>query len=583
MAVLHNLIPHFIHDRLKEKQLSGKLEAVTLFMDISGSTALTQTMMVHGKRGAELLSTILNRVFEPVILAVYAHGGFITGFAGDAFTAVFPMTQADVPLQAIRAADEIRQAIAYQSNQTTPLGRFYLEGRVGMSVGVVEWGIVGPGSQMGYFFRGAAIEGCGKAETLAAGGQVVVDARLGTLLESQGMRLIPHRDGYSRLAEPAQEKTQPIRNRKPTPRLAAQEPQFAARFFQPRLFENPLLGEFRNAAIVFINFESHLRFKTLKRFVTQAILDADRFEGHCSEIDFADKGGVLLFYFGAPVGHEDDVKRALNFILTFRERLATEKLTDLKWRSGITYGPVYAGLTGTSFRGKYSLLGLTVNFAARLMDQAAWGKVYVSEIVSQEKEFLFRLAGNFAYKGFSNLVPTYLFLGARPTFEKVFMLTMVGREAELQALLEAAAPIFEGQFAGAAIIYGEPGMGKSRLTHALRQALPGRATWLTAQNDHVLRQPFNPFVHLLKQYFRQLPDGTFASNRTAFELQLNQLVGQLQERAQQNPRSSHATSMSLLATTLLQKKTFLGTLVGLRWTATLIDKLDERARNLNNQ
>ncbi len=578
MAVLHNLIPHFIHDRFKEEQFSGRLQAVTLFMDISGSTALTQTMLIHGKRGAEILSTILNRVFAPVIHAVYTHEGFITGFAGDAFTAVFPLDKEDIPAKAILAADEIRQAIANQSNQMTALGRFVLEGRVGMSVGEVEWGIVGPGARMGYFFRGAAIEGCGKAETLASGGQVVVDEKLGTLLREQGISLLPHRQGYSRLAESVPGNTFSPRSRKSIPRLPLQEARIAARFFQPRLFEAPLMGEFRNAAVVFINFESHQEFKVLKRFVTQAILAADQFEGHFSEIDFTDKGGVLLFYFGAPVGHEDDVKRALNFIQTFKERLAEEKLTQLKWRGGINYGPVYAGLTGTSFRGKYSLLGFTVNFAARMMEQTEWGQVYTSQMVSQEKGFLFRLAGEFSYKGVDVKVPTHLFLGTRPTFEKVFIQPMVGREAELDALVQAAAPIFEGQFAGAAIVYGDPGMGKSRLMHAFRQALPGRATWLTAQNDHVLRQPFRPFIHFLKQYFRQFPDATHVTNRATFELQLDQLIRQLQERAQLEAK----TSLNLLANSLLQKKTFLGALVGLRWTDSLFDQVDERGRFQNN-
>ncbi len=61
---MHNLIPHFIY---KQYQAGN----------------------YHGKEGAELLADIINRVFDLMINAVYERGGFITGFAGDAFTAVF--------------------------------------------------------------------------------------------------------------------------------------------------------------------------------------------------------------------------------------------------------------------------------------------------------------------------------------------------------------------------------------------------------------------------------------------------------------------------------------------------------------
>ncbi|HNB50289.1 MAG TPA: tetratricopeptide repeat protein [Anaerolineales bacterium] len=591
MTVLYNLIPHFIHDRFKEEQYAGVLQAVTLFMDISGSTALTQTMMEHGKRGAEILSTILNRIFEPVIQAVYAHGGFITGFAGDAFTAVFPWTQEMVLVEAVRAAGEIRQAIIHQSHQTTPLGQFMLEGRVGMSVGEVEWGIVGPGAHMQYFFRGPAIEGCGKAEAQAVGGQVVVDARLGEMLAARGIRLSPVQEGFSRLTEDSLESLSNSRRRKSLPRLPLQESRIVGRFFSPRLFEMPLQGEFRNAAIVFIGFESALEFNALSAFVTQAILAADRLGGHFSEVEIGYKGGVLLLYFGAPLGYENNLRRALNFVLTFREWLEEHDLSTVKWRGGITLGPVYAGLTGTPYRGKYSLLGAKVNFAARLMEQAHWSDVYVVDEVArgEKRDFEFDWIGEFSYKGFQQPMKTYRFLGARPTFEDTSAIEraarlplMVGRETELAQLLEAVEPIFYGYFAGVAMVYGEPGMGKSRLTQALLRSLSKRVTWMTAQNDHVMRQPFGPFVHMLKQYFRQLPDKPRSFNQNAFEEKFELLVAQLQERVRSSETPSQKASLNLLATTLLQKKTFLGALVGVRWQDSLYEGLDERGRFQNH-
>ncbi len=127
---MHNLIPHFIYEQYQAGNYHGKLEAVTLFLDISGFTAMTQSLMTHGKEGAELLADIINRVFDPTINAVYERGGFITGFAGDAFTAVFPM-QPSVVHAACAAALAIRQTFAEIGRQQTKLGDFTLEVKPG--------------------------------------------------------------------------------------------------------------------------------------------------------------------------------------------------------------------------------------------------------------------------------------------------------------------------------------------------------------------------------------------------------------------------------------------------------------------
>ncbi|MFW6387675.1 MAG: hypothetical protein ACOC0B_00230, partial [bacterium] len=85
-----SVIPEFLAEHLESSRYSGEFHAATLFLDISGFTPLTSALMKHGKTGAELISRTLNTVFAPMLDAVYEQGGFVTVFAGDAFTAVFP-------------------------------------------------------------------------------------------------------------------------------------------------------------------------------------------------------------------------------------------------------------------------------------------------------------------------------------------------------------------------------------------------------------------------------------------------------------------------------------------------------------
>ncbi|MCA9969001.1 MAG: hypothetical protein KC425_02240, partial [Anaerolineales bacterium] len=141
---MNHLIPQFIFEQLQAGRDHGTFAAVTLFQDISGFTAMSQALMRHGKAGAELLADVINRVFEPLTTAVYARGGWITGFAGDAFTAVFPGQTPAAALAAAETAVRIRQLIAQQAQRQTRFGAFSLTVKQGISAGEVAWGVVGP-------------------------------------------------------------------------------------------------------------------------------------------------------------------------------------------------------------------------------------------------------------------------------------------------------------------------------------------------------------------------------------------------------------------------------------------------------
>ena len=84
------LVPHFILQQHASKKTSGVFPAAVQFVDISGFSSLTEKLIAHGKEGAEVLGTTLRFFFNPLIEAVEQAGGFITGFAGDSFTAVYP-------------------------------------------------------------------------------------------------------------------------------------------------------------------------------------------------------------------------------------------------------------------------------------------------------------------------------------------------------------------------------------------------------------------------------------------------------------------------------------------------------------
>ncbi len=86
---MQHLIPHIIAEEFQQKRMQGTFAAYTLFVDVTGFTPLTATLMEQGSEGAEILSQILNAIFEPMVAAVYQYGGCISTFPGDAFSAMF--------------------------------------------------------------------------------------------------------------------------------------------------------------------------------------------------------------------------------------------------------------------------------------------------------------------------------------------------------------------------------------------------------------------------------------------------------------------------------------------------------------
>src|SRR5262245_729376 len=75
----------------KGEILPDRTKGTILFADISGYTPLTKALMKHlgPKRGAELLTQQINRIFDLLITQVHSYRGSIIGFGGDAITCWF--------------------------------------------------------------------------------------------------------------------------------------------------------------------------------------------------------------------------------------------------------------------------------------------------------------------------------------------------------------------------------------------------------------------------------------------------------------------------------------------------------------
>jgi class 3 adenylate cyclase/tetratricopeptide (TPR) repeat protein len=134
-----------------------------LFCDLVGSTALGEST------DPEALRARMRRYFEDLRVILERHGGTVEKFVGDAVMAVFgiPVSHEDDALRAVRAASEMRAAIAAHG----------LEARIGINTGEVVVG--GEGETL---VTGDAVNVAARLEQAAEAGEILIGSETRLLI-----------------------------------------------------------------------------------------------------------------------------------------------------------------------------------------------------------------------------------------------------------------------------------------------------------------------------------------------------------------------------------------------------------------
>jgi class 3 adenylate cyclase len=107
-----------------------------VFCDVTGSTALGEHL------DPESLRTVMSRYFERMQGVLESHGGTVEKFIGDAVMAVFgiPVLHEDDALRAVRAAGDMREALAELNEDLAREWSITLQTRIGVNTGPVVAG-----------------------------------------------------------------------------------------------------------------------------------------------------------------------------------------------------------------------------------------------------------------------------------------------------------------------------------------------------------------------------------------------------------------------------------------------------------
>jgi class 3 adenylate cyclase/tetratricopeptide (TPR) repeat protein len=450
-----------------------EIDGTLCYIDISGFTALSEKLARRGRIGAEELTEVLNYVFGSMMAVAYDRGGSLLKFGGDALLLLF--TGSNHQTQAASAAVEMQAVLREARSYETSAGRLALKMSVGLHSGTVHLFRVGE-SHKELIVTGPAASMTTEMEETAVAGEILVSPAIKEAVGGDGADAAKGEGWLLSWRKARIECCGWIPRIPLSPEAYAEGLPVALRTFLRHGAAEP---EHHIATVGFIKFEGVDALmeqggppavaEALDELVrnVQDALDEEEVTFLASDID--QDGGKIIIVGGVPGVKVDDEGRVLR-----AARRIVDKAGTLPVRIGVNQGHVFVGEVGTEIRATYTIMGDTVNLAARLMSSASPGEIYVSPSALDNSLTLFETTPlePFYVKGKEHPVQAYAVgevKGSRPT-QRGGELPFVGRKDELASLHGLIEELLAGR-GNAVSITGERGIGKSRLVDELLPAL----------------------------------------------------------------------------------------------------------------
>jgi class 3 adenylate cyclase/tetratricopeptide (TPR) repeat protein len=470
-----------------------------LFVDISGFTKMSERLARHGKVGAEEVTDAIGTCFEALLEIAYQAGGGLLKFGGDALLLLF--TGPGHAERAAGAALGMQNRLAVVGKLDTTAGRVVLRMSAGVHTGAFQCFLVGD-SHRELLLTGADVTTLTDMEGSANAGQVVVSAATVAQLPAD---LVGERQGPGYRLRRVRRSTAPEHDMTITGSAHSVD----VTGFVPTAIRAHLLSggedpEHRNATVAFLHFDGTDALLmedgpgAVAAAIDELVIDVQR-SADAHDITFLGTdvdhdGGKIILVSGVPRALGDDEERMLQ---TLREIQDGERRLAL--RVGVNRGAIFAGDVGPQYRRTYTVMGDTVNLAARLMARAEAGQILATSDVLERSRTPFETDAlePFYVKGKRLPVQAYAVGNARRRAGTTSAsLPLVGREPEIGCFIDA----IEGMRTGTGTVIelaGDAGIGKSRLVAELRELAGEMPTYTIACDPYEATTPYTPFGWLV--------------------------------------------------------------------------------------
>jgi class 3 adenylate cyclase/tetratricopeptide (TPR) repeat protein len=443
------------------------IRGTMVFADLSGFTAMSERLARLGRQGAEEVTDAIATCFSALLAVAYDAGGGLLKFGGDALLLAF--TGPEHGPRAVWAAAAMRERLRKVGLLSTPAGNVRLRMSVGVHSGTFDCFLVGTPSRE-LIVTGPAASEVVAMEHDASAGQIVVSGATAASLSEVciGEAIGP---GF--------------RLRRSPERPASYVEDFGFQYdidlrelVPSAVHEHLLAGggapEHRVVTVAFVHFDDidarlardgpETTARDLEELVTTVAASCASHDVALLASDVDADGGKFVLTAGAPSQRGHDEERMLAAV----RRIVDADLA-IPVRVGVNRGPVFAGDVGPHYRRTYTVMGDTVNLAARLMAAADSRQVFATADVLDR-------APGFA----SNPLPPMNVKGKRAPVQAFDVgpaldpadraaggaaaidLPFVGRESELAQLVGFTERARLGRGEAVALI-GQAGVGKTRL------------------------------------------------------------------------------------------------------------------------
>jgi class 3 adenylate cyclase/tetratricopeptide (TPR) repeat protein len=221
-------------------------------------------------------------------------------------------------------------------------------------------------------------------------------------------------------------------------------------------------------------------------------------------------GDAVVGVFGIPHAHDDDSLRAVRAGLSLVDRIGGlgEELglpAPLRVRVGIHSGPVAIGSEASE---QGLLFGATVNLAARLQQASDPGTVSVSETsyLLTRSHVEYGPMRKVEAEGFEEEARSWPVVGLRPESTRR-TIALVDRRRELRLLQDTFEGVLETGRGHLVTLFGEPGIGKSRVAEEFVAGLPAEAKVLVGRASAFEEDvTFAPIAQILLHEVGERPD-----------------------------------------------------------------------------
>ena len=250
-------------------------------------------------------------------------------------------------------------------------------------------------------------------------------------------------------------------------------------------------------------------------------------------------GDGVLALFGVPRAHEDDPIRAIHAAMEIH-KLVDSLSPQYQAKTGLPlsmHSGVNTGLAVTADvnpeKGTHGVTGESINVAARLSDLATAGEILVGQDTHRatQNQFNFQPLKPVKVKGKSESIPIYKVISDKARADGIpqkmqVSSEMVGRDQELAKLELHVLKAVNGQ--GSVVnVFGEPGIGKSRLLAELKQRdVIRRVSFLEGRSISIGKNlSFHPIIDLFKQWSKIQEDDTKTEASNKLETAIRRICG----------------------------------------------------------